>query len=170
MASSSPLSSLWCPLPLCPIPVTPDPPSSRLPQLRGPHRRGEERRRSQPSVFPRSDPLRSIQIAQPGPRVPLRARAPDALARLSAPPAAVRPPSLIPSVRFRSHDPDCRYRFAPARLRPWPACQRPNPLALGSLGQRALPLCRWHSLARLSAHARLRARALGRRSNLSRWF
>jgi hypothetical protein len=27
-------------------------------------------------------------------------------------------------------------------LTPWPACQRPNPLALGPLGQRALPLCR----------------------------
>jgi hypothetical protein len=37
-------------------------------------------------------------------------------------------------------------------LTPWPACQRPNPLALGLLGQRALP------------------RTLGRRSNLGRWF
>jgi hypothetical protein len=27
-------------------------------------------------------------------------------------------------------------------LTPWPACQRPNPLALGPLGQRTLPLCR----------------------------
>jgi hypothetical protein len=27
-------------------------------------------------------------------------------------------------------------------LTPWPACQRPNPLALGPLSQRALPLCR----------------------------
>jgi hypothetical protein len=75
---------------------------------------------------PWSDPLRPIQIARPGPRVPLRARAPDALARLLAP----KPPGAGP----------------------------------------ALPLYCWHSLARLSALARLRARALGRRSNLSRWF
>jgi hypothetical protein len=27
-------------------------------------------------------------------------------------------------------------------LTPWPACQRPNPLALGPLGQRAVPLGR----------------------------
>jgi hypothetical protein len=122
--------------------------------------------RSRPS--PWSDPLRPIQIAWPGPRVPLRARALDTLARLSAPPAAILPPGLIPSVRFRSHGPDRGYRFAPARLTPWPASQRPNPLALGPLGQRALPLCHWHSLARLSALARLCTRALGRRSNLSR--
>ena len=43
-------------------------------------------------LFFRSDPLRPIQIERLGPRVPLRARAPDALSRLSAPPAAVRPP------------------------------------------------------------------------------
>jgi hypothetical protein len=71
----------------------PDPPSSCLPQLRRPHRRGEEQRRPQPFTLPRSDPLRPIQIERPGPRVPLRARAPDALARLSAPPAAF--PSLV---------------------------------------------------------------------------
>jgi hypothetical protein len=111
--------------------------------------------RSRPSHL--SDPLRPIQIARPGPWVPLRARAPDILACLSASPAAVRPPGLIPSVRLRSHDPDRGYRFAPARLTPWPACQCLNPLALGLLGQRALPLCRWHSLACLSALARLRA-------------
>jgi hypothetical protein len=88
--------------------------------------------RSRPSLWP--DPLRPIQIARPGPRVPLCAHAPDALARLSAPPAVVRPPSLTPSVRFRSHGLDRGYCFAPARLTPWPACQRPNPLALGLLG------------------------------------
>jgi hypothetical protein len=27
-------------------------------------------------------------------------------------------------------------------LTPWPAYQRPNPVALGPLGQRALPICR----------------------------
>jgi hypothetical protein len=42
-------------------------------------------------LFPWSDPLRSIQIERLGPRVPLRARAPDALSRLSAPPAAAHP-------------------------------------------------------------------------------
>jgi hypothetical protein len=37
-------------------------------------------------------------------------------------------PSLIPSVRFRSHSPDRGYHFAHARLTPWPACQRrPQP-------------------------------------------
>jgi hypothetical protein len=34
------------------------------------------------------------------------------------------PPGLIPSVRFRSHGLDHGYRFAHARLTPWPACQR----------------------------------------------
>ena len=53
-------------------------------------------------LFPQSDPLHLIQIEWLGPRVPLRARAPDALT----------------------------------------PCQRPNPLARGPLGQRALPLCR----------------------------
>jgi hypothetical protein len=33
-------------------------------------------------------------------------------------------PGLIPSVRFRSNGPDRGYRFAHARLMPWPACQR----------------------------------------------
>jgi hypothetical protein len=55
-------------------------------------------------------------------------------------------------------------------LTPWPAYQRPNPLVLGPLGQCALPLCRGHSLARLLVLAHSRACALGRRSNLSRWF
>jgi hypothetical protein len=39
-------------------------------------------------LFPRSDPLRPIQIERPGPRVSLRTRLPDALARLSVPFAA----------------------------------------------------------------------------------
>jgi hypothetical protein len=95
-------------------------------------------------------------------------------------------PGLIPSIWSWSHDPNRGYRFAHARLAPlaclwspssdpdrtartagtasrtralppWPACQRPNPLALGPLGQRTLPLCRWHSLARLLVLARPRA-------------
>jgi hypothetical protein len=44
-------------------------------------------------------------------------------------------PGLIPSARSRSHGPNRGYRFAPTRLMPWPACQRPSPLALGQLGQ-----------------------------------
>jgi hypothetical protein len=37
-------------------------------------------------------------------------------------------PGLIPFVRFRSHGQDRKYRFAHARLTPWPACQRrPQP-------------------------------------------
>jgi hypothetical protein len=96
MVPSPPLSSSWRPLPLCPIQATSDTPSSRLPQLRRPQRRGEEQRRPQLFIPPWSDPLCPIQIARPGLRVPLRARAPDALARLSAPPAAVRPPRSDP--------------------------------------------------------------------------
>jgi hypothetical protein len=43
-------------------------------------------------------------------------------------------PSLIPSVRFRSHGPDRGYRFAHARLTPWPTCQRrPQPSVPPSL-------------------------------------
>jgi hypothetical protein len=42
-------------------------------------------------LFPRSDPLRPIQIERLRPWVLLRARAPDALARLSAPPVAAHP-------------------------------------------------------------------------------
>jgi hypothetical protein len=76
---------------------------------------------------PWSDPLRPIQIARPGPRVPLCARAPVALARLSAPPTAVRPPGLIPSVRFRSHGPDRGYRFAPARPNSLARLSAPKP-------------------------------------------
>jgi hypothetical protein len=42
-------------------------------------------------MFPRSDPLRPIQIERLGPRVPLRARSPDALTRLSKLLAAAHP-------------------------------------------------------------------------------
>jgi hypothetical protein len=42
-------------------------------------------------LFPWSDPHRPIQIERLGPRVPLRARAHDALSHLSAPPAAAHP-------------------------------------------------------------------------------
>jgi hypothetical protein len=42
-------------------------------------------------LFPRSDPLRLIQIERLGPRVPLRARAPNALTHLSASPASTHP-------------------------------------------------------------------------------
>jgi hypothetical protein len=42
-------------------------------------------------LFPRFDPLRPIQIERLGPRVPLRARASDAVSRLSASPAAAHP-------------------------------------------------------------------------------
>jgi hypothetical protein len=110
-------------------------------------------------LFPRSDPLRPIQIERLGPWLSLRARAPDALSRLSAPPVAAHP--------FRSDFPRLILieRLGPPprpilieRLEPLQPSV--SPLALGSLGQRALPLCRWHSLARLSALARPRARPL----------
>jgi hypothetical protein len=42
-------------------------------------------------LFPRSDPLRPIQIKRPDRGIPLRARAPDALAHLSVPPVATHP-------------------------------------------------------------------------------
>jgi hypothetical protein len=42
-------------------------------------------------LFPRSDRLRPILIERLGPWVLLRARAPDALSRLLAPPAAAHP-------------------------------------------------------------------------------
>jgi hypothetical protein len=42
-------------------------------------------------LFPRSDPLRPIQIEWLGPRVPLCACVPDALSHLSVPPAAAYP-------------------------------------------------------------------------------
>jgi hypothetical protein len=42
-------------------------------------------------LFPRSDPLRPIRIERLGPRIPLRARAPNALTHLSASPVAAHP-------------------------------------------------------------------------------
>jgi hypothetical protein len=114
MALSPPSSSSWHPLPLCPTPAIPEPPkpAPASTPVTSPSWRGT----APPAAVcsPWSDPLRLIQIARPRPRVSLRARAPNALACLSALPATVRPPGLIPSVRFRSHDPDHGYRFAHA--------------------------------------------------------
>jgi hypothetical protein len=92
-------------------------------------------------LFPRSDPLRPIQIERLGPRVPLHACVPDALARLSAPPTAAHP---------------CRSDFPRPILIEWlgppqtpslilieqlgPLQPSISPLALGPLGQCALPL------------------------------
>jgi hypothetical protein len=42
-------------------------------------------------LFSQSDPLRPILIERLGSRVPLRARAPDAMSRLSVPPTAAHP-------------------------------------------------------------------------------
>jgi hypothetical protein len=51
-------------------------------------------------------------------------------------------PGLVPSVRFRSNGPDRGYRFAHARLTPWPACQRrPQPSVHPSL----IPAVRFRS-------------------------
>jgi hypothetical protein len=171
VAPSPPLCSPWRPLPLYPTPATPEPPSSRLPQLRRPPCRGEEQHRPQSFTHPRFDPLRPIQIERPRPRVPLRARAPDAQARMSAPPASVRHPWSDPLRPIQITWPGPRDTASRTRgLTPWPACQRSSPLALGPLGQLALPLFRRHSLPHLSMLTRSRMRALGRISNLSRWF
>jgi hypothetical protein len=53
-------------------------------------------------LFPRSDPLRPIQIERLGPWVPLRTRASDALSRLSASPATFPPSDLDRTVRTTS--------------------------------------------------------------------
>jgi hypothetical protein len=63
--------------------------------------------------------------------------------RGTVPPAAVRPPwsgplRPIQITRLGPRDTASRTRA----LMLWPACQRPSPLALGPLGQLALPLCR----------------------------
>jgi hypothetical protein len=99
-------------------------PSTRQPQLRRPHRRGEEQRRPQPSVSPlvcfpsvrfRSNgsdpgcvcfppgPISFIRFRSNGsdPGIPLRARAPPYLARLSAP----NPPGAGPARSVRSFPP-----------------------------------------------------------------
>jgi hypothetical protein len=75
-------------------------------------------------LFPRSDLLRPIQIERLRPRVPL------CLFHWSDP---LRP---IQIERLGPWDTASRTRALTLR----PACQRPNPLALGPLGQRALPL------------------------------
>jgi hypothetical protein len=111
-------------------------------------------------LFPWSDPLCPIQVERPGPRVPLRARAPDALARLSMPFAAAhhsrsdfsRPilierlgPPQTPLDPFgpplSDLDRTAQTSSDPTRTRSDP-CSRLFPLALGPLGQRALPLYR----------------------------
>jgi hypothetical protein len=91
-------------------------------------------------LFPRSDFPRPILIERLGPRLPLRARMfprsdfpyPILIERLKPP----RTPSIL--IEWpRPQDTALR----PHALTPWPACQRPCPLALGPLGQCALPLC-----------------------------
>jgi hypothetical protein len=98
-------------------------------------------------LFPRSDPLCLIQIERLRPWVLLRARAPDALDRLSAPPVAAHPsrPNFLRPILIERLGPP---RPPPSNLdrtvrtpsnpysRPFP------PLALGLIGQCALPLCR----------------------------
>jgi hypothetical protein len=102
-------------------------------------------------LFPRSDPLRPIQIEWPGPRDTASRRAPDALTHLSASPTAAYPS------RSDSPHPILIERLGPLRtpLDPSPSdldrtvrtpldpCSRPfSPVALGPLGQHALPLYR----------------------------
>jgi hypothetical protein len=121
-------------------------------------------------LFPRSDPLHPIQIERLGPRVPLRARAPDALARLSAPPTTAHPsrsdfprPILIERLGPPQSDLDRTSRT------PSDPCSR------------LFPLWRWaRSVSALSpsvtdtpcpaCRSSARAHALGRRSNLDRRF
>jgi hypothetical protein len=52
------------------------------------------------------------------------------------------PPGLIPSIRLDRTAQITDNASCTRALTPWPACQRPNPLALGPLGQHALPLYR----------------------------
>jgi hypothetical protein len=52
--------------------------------------------------------------------------------------ARSRSPLLGPDRTARTMDNASHTRA----LTPWPTCQRPSPLALGPLGQFALPLCR----------------------------
>jgi hypothetical protein len=91
MASSPPLSSPWHPLPLCPTPATPEPlylaPAST--RATSPPRR--EATLPAAVCFPGLIP--SVRSRSNGPNhgIPLRARTSDALAHLSAPPAATHP-------------------------------------------------------------------------------
>jgi hypothetical protein len=99
-------------------------------------------------LFPRSDPLRPIQIEWPGPRVPLRARAPNALARMSAPPAASHPS------RSDFPHPILIERLRPPRT-PVAVC---FPSGAGPARSVRSPPWSLSTLARLSVLARPRAR------------
>jgi hypothetical protein len=104
-------------------------------------------------LFPWSDLLHPIQIERLGPRVPLHARLFP----------WYDPLHLIQIERLGPRDTASRTRA----LMLWPACQRPNPLALGPLGQHALPPVAdtpWPNCQRSPACA------LGRRTNLGRRF
>jgi hypothetical protein len=73
-------------------------------------------------LFPRSDPLRPLQIERLGPWVPLRARAPDTLTHLSVP--------FVAAHHSRSDFP-CPIlieRLGPARTRSDPPRTRSDPL------------------------------------------
>jgi hypothetical protein len=123
-------------------------------------------------LFPRSDPLCLIQIERLRPWVPLRARAPDALTHMSVSPVAAHPsrsdsprPILIERLG-PPRTPPCPIlieRFGPPRT---PVAIRFPSDAGPARSASSLPLCRRHSLSRLSVLARPLARALDRRSNL----
>jgi hypothetical protein len=99
-------------------------------------------------LFPRSDPLRPIHIEWPGPRVPLRARAPNVLARMSAPPAAAH------FSRSDFHHPILIERLRPPRT-PVAVC---FPSGAGPARSVRSPPRSLSTLARLSVLARPRAR------------
>jgi hypothetical protein len=133
-------------------------------------------------LFPRSDPLRPIQIERPGPRLPLRARTPNALAHLSVPFIAAHhsrsdfphpilierlgpprtpsdpPPFDLDRTARTSSDP-----LGPARI---PVVAR-FPLARCPLGQHTLPPTVADTPYPAYQRSPARARALGRRSNLN---
>jgi hypothetical protein len=110
-------------------------------------------------LFPRSDPLRPIMIARPGPWVLVCARAPDTLSRLSASPTTAHPS------RSDFPRPILIERLGPPRTPAtvyFPSCAGPARSALSpSVADTPCP-----AYQRSSA----RARALGRRSNLGRRF
>jgi hypothetical protein len=85
MASSPPSSSLWHPLPHS---GDHGATLARACLNSGDFTTAERSGAARSRLFPRSDPLRPIQIEWLGPRVLLRARMPDALTRLLASPAA----------------------------------------------------------------------------------
>jgi hypothetical protein len=130
-------------------------------------------------LFPRSDPPpRPILIERLGPRVPLRARAPYALTHLSASPATTYP-SWSGSPR-----PILIERLGPLRTPsdPYPSDLDRTVRTPSGPCSRLFPLWRWtRSVSALSLSitdtpcpacqcSPARARALGRRSNLGRWF